>query len=114
MFFTFVGKHRQMIHLRLKYLRKQKGLKQEDMAKILSTDVSSYSRKENGKSKIYDVEWDKLARILEVPVDEIKDSEDSEDSRLSNSIIENLQDYIAFLKYENKDLKTELEKLKNK
>jgi transcriptional regulator with XRE-family HTH domain len=103
-----------MIHLRLKYLRKQKGLKQEDMAKILSTDVSSYSRKENGKSKIYDAEWDKLARILKVPVDEIKDSEDSAGIHLSNSIIENLQDYIAFLKYENEDLKTELEKLKNK
>lgn len=103
-----------MIHIRLKYLRKQKDLKQEDMARILSTDVSSYSRKENGKSKIYDDEWDKLARILEVSVDEIKDSEDSANTHLSNSIIENLQDYIALLKYENEDLKTELEKLKNK
>ncbi|GEN77990.1 helix-turn-helix domain-containing protein [Chryseobacterium hagamense] len=103
-----------MVHKRLKFLRKQKGLKQEDLAKILSTDVSSYSRKENGKSKIYDGEWEKLARALDVSVDDIKKSEDPVIIHLSNSIIENLQDYITFLKYENEDLRTELEKLKNK
>lgn len=40
-----------MIQEKLRNLRKQKKMSQETMAKILSTDTSSYSRKENGKSK---------------------------------------------------------------
>lgn len=64
-----------MVHEKLRSLRKQKGINQEDMAKILSTDTSSYSRKENGKSKIHDEEWVKLAKVLDVSVDEIKEEE---------------------------------------
>jgi len=53
-----------MIQEKLKNIRKQKNMSQEAMAKILSTDTSSYSCKENGKSKIHDDEWEKLAKAL--------------------------------------------------
>lgn len=122
-----------MIHGKLRNLRKEKGMSQKEMAQILSTDISCYSRKENGKSKIYDEEWEKLAKVLDVSVDEIKE-EDSigivhndnstfndnsgnyydQHFSIPNSILENLHDYISILKHENESLKKELEKFKNK
>lgn len=58
-----------MIQERLKKLRKQKGISQENMAKILGTDTSNYSRKERGEVKIFDDEWEKIAKTLGVPVE---------------------------------------------
>ncbi|MEC5172247.1 helix-turn-helix transcriptional regulator [Chryseobacterium nepalense] len=120
-----------MIQEKLRNLRKQKNMSQETMAKILSTDTSSYSRKENGKSKIHDDEWEKLAKALEVSVDDIKESEFSgivhndnstfndnsgnyynQNFNIPNSIIDNLQDYIKLLKEQNEFLKKELENFK--
>lgn len=122
-----------MIQEKLRTLRKQKKMSQETMAKILSTDTSSYSRKENGKSKIHDDEWEKLAKALEVSVDDIKESEFSgivhndnstfndhsgnyynQNFNIPNTIIDNLQDYIKLLKEQNESLKKELENYKNK
>lgn len=107
-------------------------MSQEKMAKILSTDISSYCRKENGKSKIHDDEWEKLAKALNVSVDDIKESENSgivqndnltfndnsgnyehQNFNIPNSILENLQDYIEILKEQNESLKIELESFKN-
>ncbi|MGH1520607.1 helix-turn-helix domain-containing protein [Chryseobacterium sp. JK1] len=48
---------------KLKILRKQRGYTQEYMSKIISTDVSNYSRKESGDVRIYDDEWEKLAKL---------------------------------------------------
>ncbi|MDQ1160442.1 transcriptional regulator with XRE-family HTH domain [Chryseobacterium sp. SORGH_AS 447] len=121
-----------MIQGRLRNLRKKKGISQKEIARILSIDISSYCRKENGKSKIHDDEWEKLATILNVSADEIKEKENSgmvyDDNptsstnsgnynqyfNLPNSILENLHDYISILKHENESLKAELEKLKYK
>ncbi len=72
-FYTFAEKHKKMIHGKLRNLRKEKGMSQKEIAQILSTDISSYSRKENGKSKIHDEEWEKLAKVLDVSVEEIKE-----------------------------------------
>ncbi|MDN3694012.1 helix-turn-helix transcriptional regulator [Chryseobacterium tructae] len=58
---------------KLRNLRKQRGYTQEYMSKIISTDVSNYSRKENDEVRIYDDEWEKLAKALDVPVEEIKE-----------------------------------------
>ncbi|WP_300686371.1 helix-turn-helix transcriptional regulator [Chryseobacterium sp.] len=58
---------------KLKNLRKQRGFTQEYMSNILSTDISNYSKKESGSVKIYDDEWEKLAKALDVPVDDIKE-----------------------------------------
>ncbi|WP_374458769.1 helix-turn-helix transcriptional regulator [Chryseobacterium taeanense] len=121
-----------MIQQKLRNLRKQKCMSQEKMAKILSTDISSYCRKENGKSKIHDDEWEKLAKALNVSVDDIKESKNSgfvqndnstfndnsgnyeyQKFNIPNSILENLQDYIKILKEQNESLKRELESFKN-
>lgn len=63
-----------MIQEKLKNLRKQKGISQEKMAKIIGTDASNYSRKERGEVRIFDNEWEKLAKILEVSVEDIKNN----------------------------------------
>ncbi|SUX46281.1 Helix-turn-helix domain [Chryseobacterium indoltheticum] len=115
-----------MIQERLRTLRKQKGMSQEKMAKILSTDTSNYSRKERGETKIQDEEWQKIADALEVPVKDIKDNDTKfsinndnttfQDNsgnynqyfNIPNSIVENLQDYIILLKKEIESLKQEL------
>jgi len=112
-----------MIQEELNNLRKQKGMSQEKMAKILSTDTSNYSRKERGETRIHDEEWQKIADALDVPVEEIKGEKPSgivhndnstlhdqsgsyiHNYNIPNSIIENLQDYISLLKQEIENLK---------
>lgn len=119
---------------KLRLLRKQKGYTQQQVADFIATDVSNYSRKENGDVKIISDEWEKLARFLNVPVDEIYEDEEaklvvnndhpvfndnsgtsagsintqSNYSSIPESIIENLQGYIALLREENERLKEEI------
>ncbi|WP_300686830.1 helix-turn-helix transcriptional regulator [Chryseobacterium sp.] len=119
---------------KLRLLRKQKGYTQQQVADFIATDVSNYSRKENGDVKIISDEWEKLARFLNVPVEEIYEDEEvklvvnndhpvfndnsgtsagsintqSNYSNIPESIIENLQGYIALLREENERLKEEL------
>lgn len=50
---------------------------QQQMADILCTDVSNYSRKENGTVKIRGEEWEKLATALDISVEKIYESDDS-------------------------------------
>lgn len=121
-----------MIQEKLRTLRKQKGISQEKMAKILSTDTSNYSRKERGETRIHDEEWQKLAEALEVPVEDLKEEKDlrlvhndnstfndnsgnyyNQHFNIPNSIIENLQDYISLLKKEIETLKAENKDLKS-
>ncbi|GEN69128.1 hypothetical protein CRH01_36960 [Chryseobacterium rhizosphaerae] len=120
-----------MVQEKLRNLRKQKGMSQEKMAKAISTDPSNYSRKERGEVKIHDDEWQKLAEALDVPVEDIKESEskfsiNNDNSTfhdnsgnynqyfsISNSIVENLQDYISLLKKEIHELKEEIKILKS-
>lgn len=68
-----------MIQEKLKTIRTDRGISQKQMAKIISTDPSNYSRKERGEIRIYDEEWQKLAAALEVPVEDIK----NEDAKFS-------------------------------
>lgn len=51
---------------KLKTLRKEKGFSQQSIASIMGTTPSNYSRKERGEVKIYEDEWRKLAKILDV------------------------------------------------
>ncbi|WP_316934138.1 helix-turn-helix domain-containing protein [Chryseobacterium luteum] len=113
------------------YLRKQKGISQEKMAKILSTDPSNYSRKERGEVRIHEEEWQKLAEALDVSVEDIKEEKDvkivhndnstfndnsgnyyNQHFNIPNSLIENLQDYISLLKKEIHELKEEIRQKK--
>ncbi|WP_261510113.1 helix-turn-helix domain-containing protein [Chryseobacterium paludis] len=120
---------------KLKSLRKQRGYTQEYMSNILSTDVSNYCRKENGDVRIYDDEWEKLAKALEVPVEDIKEERvsvvlhndtatfnDNSGNYQSNNyhyynipdyILENQQEYIKILREQVDSLKQELEKFKS-
>ncbi|WP_144283380.1 helix-turn-helix domain-containing protein [Chryseobacterium echinoideorum] len=115
-----------MIHEKLRTIRKQKGISQEKMAKILSTDTSNYSRKERGETKIYDDEWEKIAQALEVPVEELKESpknlikndnstfnDNSGNYNQYYSYPNHLDDYITLLKEQNQLLKEENSTLKN-
>ncbi|MBL1219534.1 helix-turn-helix transcriptional regulator [Chryseobacterium sp. L7] len=124
---------------KLRVIRKQKGYTQQQIADIIATDVSNYSRKESGDVRIVRDEWDKIARFLDVPVEEIYEDEETKvmvnydhpifnDKSISagaitnqnnydnipGSVIQNLQDYIALLKEENAKLKEELKGLKSK
>lgn len=120
---------------KLRTLRKQKGYTQQQIADLLATDVSNYSRKENGDVKIFDDEWEKLAKILEVSVEDIREEKaatviqnltfNDSSSNTSNQsgnynqycnipeyLLDNQQEYINLLKEQIKALKEENEKLK--
>ncbi|WP_317046999.1 MULTISPECIES: helix-turn-helix transcriptional regulator [unclassified Chryseobacterium] len=121
---------------KLRTIRKQKGYTQQQIADILATDVSNYSRKESGDVKIFDDEWEKLARALNVSVEDIKeervsqaqtqnailnDSSSLNDNasinynlfcNVPNYLLENQQEYINLLKEQIKALKEENAKLK--
>lgn len=119
---------------KLRTARKMKGITQQQMADVIPTDVSNYSRKESGAVSITQTEWNKLAKFLEVPVEEIYEEDeakiiienpvfnDSPGSNVGNSgfsannmgyitndlsieIIKTMQDYIALLKEEINRLK---------
>jgi transcriptional regulator with XRE-family HTH domain len=123
---------------KLRTIRKQKGYTQQQIADILATDVSNYSRKESGDVRIFDDEWEKLARALNVSVEDIKeervsqaqtqnailnDSSSLNDNasinynlfcNVPNYLLENQQEYINLLKEQIKALKEENEKLKKR
>ncbi|RLJ23609.1 DNA-binding XRE family transcriptional regulator [Chryseobacterium sp. 7] len=114
---------------KLRNLRKLKGISQEKMAKILFTDPSNYSRKERGEVRIHEEEWKKIAESLSVPISDIKEDEERVIStnnpifkdtsqyqytqNLNCSIIENLQDYIGFLKQKIGELHEENQVLRS-
>ncbi|EFK35292.1 Helix-turn-helix domain [Chryseobacterium gleum] len=119
---------------KLRTLRKQKGYTQQQIADLLATDVSNYSRKENGDVKIFDDEWEKLAKVLDVSVEDIKEDKEPNvvqknenitfndtssfhqsgiyNCNVPNYLLENQQEYINLLKEQIKALKEENEKLK--
>ena len=120
---------------KLRNVRKRKGITQQQIADIIATDVSNYSRKESGDVAIRKEEWEKIARYLEVPVEEIYEEEDAkqinnfENNTNSNNIgtvsgnyycnipeflLENQRDYIEHLKKENQRLQEEIKALQNK
>nr|WP_315030037.1 helix-turn-helix transcriptional regulator [uncultured Chryseobacterium sp.] len=121
---------------KLRNLRKQKGYTQDYMSKIISTDISNYSRKESGDVKIFDEEWEKLAKALDVSVDDIKEEKTPNvvqkndnitfndtssfhqsgiyNCNVPNYLLESQQEYIKLLKEQITLLKAENEKLKKK
>jgi transcriptional regulator with XRE-family HTH domain len=115
---------------KLRAVRKKKGYTQQQIADILATDVSNYSRKETGDVKIIHEEWNKIAKFLDVPLEEIYEEEaatiiNNNNSTFNDSpgsgsnintfnnglgidIIKNLQDYISLLKEEINSLNEKL------
>ncbi|MGR3856982.1 helix-turn-helix domain-containing protein [Chryseobacterium indologenes] len=121
---------------KLRNARKVKGITQQQIADIIATDVSNYSRKESGDVRIFNDEWEKIARFLEVPVEEIFEEEEAKQinhfdnitgsSGFGNNIngnlycnvpeflLESQRDYIEILKKENQRLQEELNAFKKK
>ncbi|WP_449397785.1 helix-turn-helix transcriptional regulator [Chryseobacterium wanjuense] len=56
--------------------RKRKNISQEKMADILCMDVSNYNRREKGIAKISLQEWQKIAEVLETPIEDIYENEE--------------------------------------
>lgn len=56
----------------LKEIRKNKGITQKQMALNMAMEQTTYSRKENGKSPITNEEFEKLAKLLDTDIEEIK------------------------------------------
>ncbi|TRX00374.1 helix-turn-helix transcriptional regulator [Flavobacterium gawalongense] len=54
-------------------MRKMRGYSQVYMAQQAAMEQTTYSKKEIGKSNITDAEWNKFAKVLNVPLEEIKD-----------------------------------------
>ncbi len=129
-FFCKFVKMSDMQKEKLRTVRKMKGFTQQQMAEVIPTDVSNYSRKENGTVSITQTEWNKLAQFLEVPIEEIYEEEEAKivienpvfndnngvnvgnnnataniSNELSIEIIKTMQEYIGLLKEEIERLK---------
>ncbi|MBX2974156.1 MAG: helix-turn-helix transcriptional regulator [Flavobacteriales bacterium] len=64
-----------MIHEKIRHLREQKKLRDEDMAERLGISQSTYSRLEKGDIKMDVERLQKIADVLEVPVEDLLRSE---------------------------------------
>jgi len=118
-----------MIKQRLIETRKKKGFSQEYMSTVLSMDVSCYNRREKGQIKISNQEWQKLAEVLEIPLEDIYESDESlifvfNDNSSGNgnivtnytipqSILDSQKKYIEKLEEEVRCLKEETRLLKD-
>lgn len=112
---------------KLAEVRKAKGLTQKQMALKIAMEQTTYSRKERGKSPISDEEWKRFANLLEVPIEDIKETNNSSnpknenctfnDSSIGIQIITMPQGaFEAIIKYNNKleeENNTLKEQLKN-
>lgn len=115
-----------MIQQKLIDFRKKVGFTQEQMAKHIAMEQTTYSRKELGKSAITNEEWLRLAKALNTSIEELRE-ENSINLKNDNctfnehaigityvnipqSILDIALKYNAKLEEENKLLKAELEK----
>ncbi|MCX8522949.1 helix-turn-helix domain-containing protein [Chryseobacterium formosus] len=115
-----------MVKENLIRVRKQKKFSQQDVAEHLNISQTHYQRKEKGEVGITDKEWERIAKLLEVDVEEIRENSEATNmiQNFDNSygnyvgnnntyfnipdyVLENQKDYIALLKEENERLKKE-------
>ena len=116
-----------MIKQKLFLKRQELGYSQEYLAEGLGLSQSQYSRREKGVKKISDEEWEKLAELLKVPVEEIKEldkdknivvNNDNQSGNFSNYGGNNNtfhttdKETIAFLLEHIKKLEKEIEELR--
>ena len=107
--------------------RKSKGFTQQQIAEKLHIDISNYNRREKGLAKISMDEWEKLSKILDLPLEEIYQNEEymtfiCKDNATGNyqgnnviytipeSLLETQRKYIHKLEEENKFLKEKIGK----
>ena len=118
-----------MEKVRLANKRNESNISQATIAEKMCMDVSSYNRREKGQIKISLQEWEKLADILDVPMDEIYEPEDNQvfickDSStvhylnqgtnniysVPEHLLETQRKYIEILENENLELKRKIAK----
>lgn len=114
-----------MIKQKLITKRIEKNKTQEEIAHLLGMTQSQYSRRESGITKITKSEWDSLAKILGTNMEAIYEPEDgiyilnnekntsntnSQNSDYNNFTLDVMKKYIEKLEYENRYLKSQLEK----
>lgn len=109
-----------MIRLKLRDSRLNKGISQETIADLIGMTQCNYSRRENGKKNITDSEWIKIAKVLDVKIEDIRDTSVIPNSNLQieeNSDIEKklnlISKYIKSLEKENKQLKKRINSIVN-
>ena len=68
------GKYNKMEYKKLIAARRLKGFTQEKLATLIAMEQTTLSRKERGLSPISEEEWQRIATVLQVPVDDIKES----------------------------------------
>ncbi len=119
-----------MIKTKLITARKKR-YTQEKMANLLHMSQSQYHRREKGDVKISDEEWERIAKVLNTTVEDIKDDDYSQqvinnyDNQSGNYVgsnnyfynipdfvLDNQQDYINLLKERIQKLEEEVNLLK--
>jgi transcriptional regulator with XRE-family HTH domain len=79
-------------------LRKSKKISPADVATYLKISQTQYQKRETGKIKISDYEWDKISKLLDVNLDEIYTGNENTNND------KNLLDELLFLKDRIKSL----------
>ena len=108
-----------MTKTKLREVRLNKGWSQEELADLIGMTQSNYSRRENGKKTISDVEWTNIAKALDVKKETIFEANKlntSHDSTVNipfYNIPNQVLEYIEFLKNENSKLKEKLKSLED-
>lgn len=122
-----------MIKQKLIEKRKEKGMSQSEIAHLLNMEQSQYSRRESGATRISKKECDKIAKVLDVPLEDIYEPHDgvyivnnenptfndysssqNHTHNLSDFAIDTMKKYIQKLEEENTALKQEINRLKVK
>lgn len=103
---------------KLQQLRIEKQILQEDMADLLGVKQSTYSRKERGQIYIMMREWELLARVMNVEIEDIYEDNDHSfiSGRIKNSFLsvpEMILEDIEYLKKENNKLKKIVKQLRS-
>lgn len=66
-----------MVKEKLIKRRNEKDFTQKDLAEYLNISQTQYSRKEKGEVEISEEEWDRISKLLETNIEEIKQIDDS-------------------------------------
>ncbi len=75
-----------MNKVKLRKARLAKNLSQEELADLVGMTQSNYSRRENGRKTITEIEWIKLAKVLGVEKDTIYEPDEEKEERYIISI----------------------------
>jgi transcriptional regulator with XRE-family HTH domain len=98
--------------------RLSKGLSQEELADLIGMSQSNYSRRENGRTNITEIEWSKIAKELGVDKEVIYESNEEKIHHIDSintyeiSIPDFIIEHMELLKKENKKLKEKLKRCK--